>query len=89
MNPALVIGLGGTGLEVIMFLRRKIVQRFGAVKNLSLVSFLHIDTDQSLEAQGMPSTQYLGEDIGLVENDRLQLTVAGGNQWKDNQTVRA
>lgn len=89
MNPALVIGAGGTGNEVIMHVRKKIVQRFGSLKAFPLLGYLHLDTAHSQESQAMPSTQYLGEDIALVESERLVLTVTGGNSWKNNQAIRA
>ncbi|MBI3798687.1 MAG: hypothetical protein HY268_17190 [Deltaproteobacteria bacterium] len=89
MNPALVIGVGGTGQEVLMNLRKKVVQHFGSLQSFPLVGYLHIDTQQSQESQATPSTQYLGEDIALVEGERLPLAVAGGDSWKDNQAIRA
>lgn len=88
MNPAIIIGLGGTGKEVLMLLRKKVMQSFGSLQNFPLLGYLHLDTDQSQESQAMPSTQYLGEDIALVESERLLLTVTGGNSWKDNQAIR-
>ena len=47
--PTLVIGIGGTGLEVIMRIRRLITESYGSLENLPVVGFLHIDTDR--EAQ--------------------------------------
>lgn len=44
--PTLVIGLGGTGLEVIMRVRRLITESYGELSNFPIVGFLHIDTDQ-------------------------------------------
>src|SRR5712692_1441730 len=89
MNPALVVGVGGSGKEVEMHLRKKAVQCFGSLSNFPLLGFLHIDTDQSPESQAMPNPQYLGENIALVESERLLLTVSGGNSWKQNQAIRA
>ncbi|WP_222930889.1 tubulin-like doman-containing protein, partial [Microcystis aeruginosa] len=43
--PTLVIGVGGTGLEVILRVRRLITESYGSLKNFPIVGFLHIDTD--------------------------------------------
>lgn len=57
--PTLIIGVGGTGLEVITRIRRLIVESYGSLENLEVVSFLHIDTDKKyqirkLEMAGPP-----------------------------------
>lgn len=44
--PTLVIGIGGTGLEAILRVRRLIVESYGSLKNFPIVGFLHIDTDK-------------------------------------------
>jgi len=51
VSPTLVLGLGGTGKEVLLRLRRLIVERFGSLKELPCVEFLHIDTDQKQTAK--------------------------------------
>ncbi|MCL2932722.1 MAG: zinc-ribbon domain-containing protein [Trichodesmium sp. MAG_R03] len=43
--PTLIIGIGGTGLEAIMRLRRLITESYGSLENFPIVGFLHIDTD--------------------------------------------
>jgi hypothetical protein len=44
--PTLIIGLGGTGLEVIMRVRRLITESYGDLSKFPIVGFLHIDTDR-------------------------------------------
>ncbi len=44
--PTLIIGVGGTGLEVIMRVRRLITESYGSLDNFPIVGFLHIDTDE-------------------------------------------
>ena len=51
ISPALVVGLGGTGKEVLLRLRRLIVERFGSLNALPCIEFLHIDTDQKQTAR--------------------------------------
>lgn len=40
------IGLGGTGRDILMRIRRLIIDRYGKLNNLPIVSFVHIDADQ-------------------------------------------
>jgi hypothetical protein len=49
--PTLIIGVGGTGLEVISRLRRLVVESYGSLENLPVLSFLHIDTDKQYKIQ--------------------------------------
>jgi hypothetical protein len=48
--PTLVIGVGGTGLEVILRVRRLITESYGNLNNFPIVGFLHIDTDSGYKA---------------------------------------
>jgi hypothetical protein len=45
--PTLLIGVGGTGLEVIMRVRRLVTESYGSLSNFPVLSFLHIDTEQN------------------------------------------
>jgi hypothetical protein len=45
LQRALVIGLGGSGAEVIMRVRRHLADHFGSLKNIPVIRFLYIDTN--------------------------------------------
>ncbi len=49
--PSVVIGIGGTGLEIISRLRRLVVESYGSLENLPVLSFLYIDTDREYTVQ--------------------------------------
>jgi hypothetical protein len=72
LQRAVVIGIGGTGGEVIRRLRRLIVDRFGSFENLPIVRFLYIDTDinwiQSLRSE-------IEEDIQLSESEFVDIEI--------------
>jgi hypothetical protein len=72
MRSAIILGLGGTGLEVMMMVRRMIVERYGSLNELPIIAFLHLDTD-AREAPDLTPTNILGEDIGLRANERVTL----------------
>ena len=43
ITPTVVIGLGGTGKEILIKVRRMITESYGSLDSLPIVSFLHID----------------------------------------------
>jgi hypothetical protein len=63
MTPTIVVGLGGTGKEVIIKIRRMIVETYGSLDALPIVSFLHLDTEQNAKVSE-PQT-VLKQDISL------------------------
>lgn len=72
MRSAIILGLGGTGLEVMMMVRRMIVERYGSLNELPIIAFLHLDTDAKEIADLTPSS-ILGEDISLSRTERVTL----------------
>jgi ribosomal protein L40E len=46
MVPTVLVGIGGTGHEVLARIRRLIEETYGSLKNFPIVSFLIIDTDK-------------------------------------------
>jgi hypothetical protein len=46
MVPTVLVGVGGTGHEVLARIRRLIEETYGSLKNFPIVSFLMIDTDK-------------------------------------------
>jgi hypothetical protein len=59
MVPTVLVGVGGTGAEVLSRMRRLIEENYGGLRKFPIVSFLWIDTDQGYkvsnpEAAGSP-----------------------------------
>lgn len=46
MVPTVLVGIGGTGYEVLSRVRRLVEETYGDLKNFPLISFLVIDTDR-------------------------------------------
>lgn len=82
VGPTLLVGLGGTGKEVLLRLRRMIVERYGSLDQLPFLRFMHLDTDKNQTA----SEQYdlrsaddpLYREVQFTVAERVDLTVAGG-----------
>ena len=77
IHRTICIGLGGTGRDVIMRIRRLIVDRYGDFKQLPIVSFVHIDTDQgAAQISGLPTgSNYHGVDLRFQEQEKISATM--------------
>jgi hypothetical protein len=82
VGPTLLIGLGGTGKEVLLRLRRMIVERYGSLSHLPFLRFMHLDTDKNQTAAEQydlrSSDDPLYRDIQFSTAERIDLTIAGG-----------
>ena len=84
IKRTLCIGLGGTGRDVLMRIRRLIIERNGKLSNLPVISFLQIDTDKdAFNSSVLPSgNNYRGEP--LLFNDAEKVFVNMTAQDVDN-----
>ncbi|MDQ2900312.1 MAG: tubulin-like doman-containing protein, partial [Acidobacteriota bacterium] len=73
LSPSVVVGVGGVGKEILMRLRRMIVESHGKLSNLPVVQFLHMDTDADKAAK---QSAVLGENISLTGAERISLSDA-------------
>jgi len=72
MVPTVIVGVGGTGAEVLLRVRRLIEESYGSLKKFPIVSFLWVDTDKDYkvgnpEAAGSP----------LKDNEKYWASVSG------------
>lgn len=52
--PTILIGLGGTGKEVLLRIRRQFVEKYGSINEFPIISYIYIDTDNApSEESGM------------------------------------
>lgn len=81
-GKTLLIGLGGTGKEVLLRFRRLVTEHFGSLDALPCVQFLHLDTDTT--ANAMQQYDKAMQDDPLYEKimfqpiERVNLTIEGG-----------
>ena len=77
INRTICIGLGGTGRDVLMRIRRLIVDRYGDLSKLPIVSFVHIDTDKAAtQVSGLRTgSTYHGVDLSFRESEKVSATM--------------
>ncbi|HQY53276.1 MAG TPA: tubulin-like doman-containing protein [Ignavibacteria bacterium] len=47
LMPTILIGLGGTGKETLLRIRRQFVEKYGSINDFPIISYLYIDTDNA------------------------------------------
>lgn len=78
INRTICIGLGGTGRDILMRIRRLIVDRYGDLSNLPIVSFVHIDTDKAAsQVTGIRTgSTYHGVDLSFKSAEKVSATMS-------------
>lgn len=82
--PTLIIGVGGTGLEAMTRVRRLIVESYGSLEKLPVVSFLHIDTDEKPQAK---KPEMAGPPLEDYEKFWASVTFDEAKKIKENPTT--
>ncbi len=77
IQRTICIGLGGTGRDVLMRIRRLIVDRYKDLSNLPVVSFVHVDTDkEATQAVSLRAgNTYQGAALGFQEAEKVNATM--------------
>ncbi len=78
IKRTICVGLGGTGRDVLMRIRRFIIDQHGSLANLPVVSFVQIDTDKNtLNSSGLPTGKdYHGEEILFRDIEKVMITMS-------------
>ncbi|MEA5510887.1 tubulin-like doman-containing protein [Crocosphaera sp. UHCC 0190] len=73
IKRTICIGLGGTGRDVLMRIRRFIIDKYGKLNQLPVISFVQIDTDKdSFNSSGLPTgNTYHGEEILFRDAEKV------------------
>ncbi|MEO8666235.1 MAG: tubulin-like doman-containing protein [Ignavibacteria bacterium] len=73
LMPTIIIGLGGTGKEVLLRLRRQFVEKYGSINDFPIISYLYIDTDNApSEESGIARERdYLINDIDFQPSEKI------------------
>ncbi len=83
LRPTLFVGIGGTGKEVLLRLRRRILQndwggrRINDLSRFPIASFLYFDTDttEAVESDRSQRTDPMARAVAFRESERLQKRV--------------
>lgn len=78
VKRTICIGLGGTGKNVLMQLRRLIVDRYGDLNELPIIGFTHIDTDKgAAQSSGLRTgNTYHGVSLSFRDSEKVSATMS-------------
>ncbi|HEY3997955.1 MAG TPA: tubulin-like doman-containing protein [Candidatus Xenobia bacterium] len=72
IRPTLIIGLGGTGGDVILRIRKRFFEKYGGLAEFPLVAYLWIDTDNTEKHILAKEMQHF---ISLADTEKKMVTV--------------
>jgi hypothetical protein len=84
IRRTVVIGVGGTGRDTLMRLRRLIIDKYGKLSEFPIVQFVHIDADKGAsESSGLSTGKnYIGQEIIFTQAEKV-VTAMNGNEVND------
>lgn len=72
IRPTLIIGLGGTGGDVVMRIRRRFYESYGSLAEFPIVGYLWMDTDRS---EKHILAREIRDFVRLTDTERLMMTI--------------
>ena len=82
VSPTLLVGLGGSGKEILLRFRRSLVEKYGSLSHLPFLQFMHLDTDTTATAKEQYDIKAeddpLYDKIRFSPAERINLTIKGG-----------
>jgi len=73
VKPTIIIGIGGTGGDIQLRIRKRFFEKYGALSQFPIVSYLWIDTDATEKEVG---AGVFAEHIAFTPSEKLMATVA-------------
>jgi hypothetical protein len=86
VTRSICVGIGGTGRDVLVRIRENIVDTFGSLADLPIISFVQIDTDR-----GGSIPNYRGQNISFTPSEIVHIKVSLNqvNQFRQNFDTRS
>jgi hypothetical protein len=73
VTPTLIIGVGGTGGEVLLRIRKRFFEKYGLLENFPIVNYLWIDTDLTEKDVG---ARLFAEQVKFSQSEKIMATIA-------------
>lgn len=72
LSPTLIIGLGGTGGDILLRIRKKFFEKFGGIDEFPIVSYLWFDTDKAYKDVG---AKQFAKKVDFANTEERMLTI--------------
>lgn len=73
VTPTLILGIGGTGGEVLLRVRKRFFEKYGQLDNFPIVNYLWIDTDLTEKDVG---ARLFSEQVKFAQSEKVMATIA-------------
>lgn len=80
ISRSLIIGVGGTGHGILLDVRKRLMEKYGALDKIPIVSFLLLDTDQAIFSKN-PDYE---DAVNLDNADKIHTSVHGVDALRRN-----
>lgn len=80
VSRSIIIGVGGTGHQIMLDIRKRLISKYGSLDKLPIVSFLLLDTDQALFSK---NPDY-DDEANLDSADKIHTSVHGVEALRKN-----
>ncbi len=80
ISRSLIIGVGGTGHQILLDIRKRLLDKYGSLDKLPIVSFLLLDTDQAIFAKNPDYDDAVNLDVA----DKIHTSVHGVDSLRKN-----
>lgn len=79
ISKSILIGLGGTGHKILLDVRKRLVEKYGTLDVIPIVSFIQVDTDGAVLAKNASYS----DEVNLRRSEIIHASVAGVENLKN------
>lgn len=79
ISRSILIGLGGTGHDIVLDVRKRLIEKYGSLDRIPIIAFTVIDTDQGIKSEraGLADEPAYNKAINLDPADKIYASVTG------------
>ncbi len=79
VKPTIIIGIGGSGGDVLLRIRKRFYEKYGPLHEFPIVSYIWIDTDATDKA--IPNSAAISEQIAFANNEKVMTVIADTTKY--------
>ena len=80
ISRSIIIGVGGTGHQIMLAVRKRLIEKYGSLDKIPIVGFALLDTDQAIFSK---NPDY-DDDVNLDSADKIHCSVHGVDNLRKN-----